>query len=76
MKTLYDNEEMSHSVLCKTRQEVEKMRHECSFQPDWALVVYTNPLRVQRVHETQISPQDLSEFQQIMKRNAGGQTTK
>ena len=59
------------------RQEVEKMRHERSFQPDWALDVYINPLRVQPVHETQISPQELSQFQQIMKRNAvdsGGQT--
>ena len=49
---------MSH--LCKMRQEVEKMCHERSFQPDWALHVYTNPLRVQPVHETQISPKELS----------------
>ena len=70
VKTHYDNEEMSHSVLCNMRQEVEKMRHERSFQPDWALDVYINPLRVQPVHETQISPQELSQFQQIMKRNA------
>ena len=51
-------------------QEVEKMRHERSFQPDWALDVYINPLRVQPVYKTQISPQGLSQFQQIMKRNA------
>ena len=40
VKTHYDNEEMSNSVLCNMRQEVEKMRHERSFQPDWALDVY------------------------------------
>ena len=50
---------MSH--LCKMRQEVENMCHERSFQPDWALYVYTNPLRVQPVHETQISPKELSQ---------------
>ena len=34
VKTLYNNEEMSNSVLSKMREEVEKMHH--SFQPDWA----------------------------------------
>ena len=65
-----NNEKMSNAVLSKMRGEVEKMRHERSFLPAWALHIYTNPLRVQQVHETEISPQELSEFQKIMKRNA------
>ena len=70
VKTFYDNEEMSHAVLGAMREEVEKMRHERSFQPAWSLDVYSHPLRVAPVLETQISPQELSEFQSIMKRYA------
>ena len=33
VKTFYDNEEMSHAVPGAMREEVAKMRHECSFQP-------------------------------------------
>ena len=34
------------------------------------LELYTNPFRVSTVNETDISPEELSEFQRIMKRNA------
>ena len=34
------------------------------------LELYTHPLRVSTVNETDISPEELSEFQRIMKRNA------
>ena len=56
VKTFYDNEEMSNKVLSKMKGVVEKMRHARSFLPEWALHIYTNPLRVEQVHETQISP--------------------
>ena len=52
------------------QEEVEKMRVTRSFQPAWMLELYTNSLWVATVNETEISPEELSEFQRIMKRNA------
>ena len=70
MKALYDNEERSSRIINTMQQEVEKMRVTRSFEPSWMLEVYSNPLRVSTVNETEISPEELTEFQRIMKRNA------
>ena len=70
IQTLYDNQERATRIINTMKEEVEKMRLTRSFQPAWMLELYTNPLRVSTVNETEISPEELSEFQRIMKRNA------
>ena len=67
IKALYDNEERSSRIINTMQQEVEKMRVTTSFQPSWMLELYSNPLRVSTVNETEISPEELTEFQRIMK---------
>ena len=70
IQALYDNQERATRIINTMKEEVEKMRLTRSFQPAWMLELYTNPLRVSTVNETEISPEELSEFQRIMKRNA------
>ena len=70
IKALYDNEERAARIIQTMQQEAEKMSVARSFKPSWMLELYTNLLRVSTVNETQISPEELTEFQRIMKRNA------
>ena len=42
------------------------MRVTRSFKPSWILDLYTNPVRVSKVNETEISPEELTEFQRII----------
>ena len=69
-KALYDNEQRANRIIVTMQQEVENMRVTRSFKPSWILDLYTNLVRVSTVNETEISPEELTEFQRIMKRNA------
>ena len=64
IKALYGNEQRSTRIIQTMQQEVENMRVTRSFQPSWMLELYTNPLRVSTVNETEISPEELSEMKQ------------
>ena len=70
IKALYDNKERAARIINTMQEEVEKMRVTRSYKPSWMLELYTNPLRVSSVNETEISPEELYEFQRIIKRNA------
>ena len=65
IKALYDNEERAYRIVNTMQEEVEKMRVTRSFQPSWMLKLYTNPLRVSTVNETEISPEELLNFREL-----------
>ena len=59
IKALYNNEQRANIIVHTMREEIDKMWMSRFFK----LSLFTNPLRVSHLNETEISPEERTELQ-------------